>query len=351
MPVLSVIVPVYNGERFLEEAVLSVKKQPCKNVEIIIVNDGSKDNSGEIADCMAKEQENIKAIHITNHGVSYARNLGIEAAKGDYIAFLDADDVWCKNVYTCEIEAKLCSGAYDVVSFGYFKTDERLEKGMEYSGCNGFLDRNDPSYDYVANKNHFSSYIYAKHLFENVRFPEGVRYGEDLSFQFLITRPAKNILMMDTYWFMYRTNRNSVMNTISDFDYALGEIDGWYGAKKCAKSEEDRLLCDAMFYCRMYKYLTLSSKNGKSYKKLYQDMLNCKPYQEAIENFGNYIVPEANVEFMKKFTENPKMTCRTMRRQGFLHYTIRNLIRKTFLKEIYFKLKYKVNLEEYRIRE
>ena len=349
MPILSVIIPVYNAEKFLSEAVLSVLKQPCKDVEIIIINDGSKDNSGKIANQLAKDHENIKVIHIVNQGGSHARNIGIDLARGNYIAFLDADDVWCKNVYTIEIKSQLLSGAYDIVSFGYFKTDEKLKKGMPYPGGNGCLERSDSNYDYAANKNHFSSYIYAKHLFESVRFPEGVRYGEDLSFQFLITRPAKNILMSDDFWFMYRTNSNSVMNSVSDFDYALGEIDGWYGAKKYALTEQDRLDCDAMIYRRMYKYLSLSCKNGKPYEKLYQDMLNCKPYQEALETFGNYSVPEGNSEFIDQFTQNPQKTWRTMRKQNFLRYTIRTFIRRSFLNKIFLKVKYKVDLKQYRI--
>lgn len=95
---LSVIIPVYNAQKYLEEAVQSILKQPCQDIEIIIINDGSQDRSGEVAEQLAKNHENIKVIQSSNHGVSHARNLGIDAACGEYIAFLDADDVWCKNV-------------------------------------------------------------------------------------------------------------------------------------------------------------------------------------------------------------------------------------------------------------
>ena len=346
---LSVIIPVYNAQKYLEEAVQSILKQPCQDIEIIIINDGSQDRSGEVAEQLAKNHENIKVIQSSNHGVSHARNLGIDAACGEYIAFLDADDVWCKNVYTDEVHQKLLSSTYDIFSFGYFKTDEKLKKGMAYPGESGCVERGNQNYDNIANKNHFSSYIYANHLFECVRFPEGVRYGEDLSFQFLITRSAKNIYMSDKYWFMYRQNSNSVMNSVSDFDYALGEIDGWYGAKQYARTEQDRLECDAMIYRRMYKYLSLSCKNGKPYKKLYQDMLECVPYQEALNQFGNYSVPQDNIKFINQFTSNPQETWREVRRKNFVRYTIRTICRKTILKRLVFKLKYKVNLDEYRI--
>lgn len=98
MAILSVIIPVYNAQNFLSEAVGSVLKQPCQDIEIIIVNDGSTDNSGKIAEQLAEKNVNVKAIHIKNQGASCARNYGIEVAEGKYIAFLDADDVWCKDV-------------------------------------------------------------------------------------------------------------------------------------------------------------------------------------------------------------------------------------------------------------
>lgn len=133
MITLSVIIPVYNAEKFLTEAVESVLKQPCRDVEIIIVNDGSIDNSGAIAIELEKKYEKVKVIHSVNQGVSHARNLGIEASCGQYLAFLDADDVWCKNVYTEEIKQQLLYREYDILSFGYFKTDEKLKKRNEIS--------------------------------------------------------------------------------------------------------------------------------------------------------------------------------------------------------------------------
>ena len=350
MPTLSVIIPVYNAEKFLSEAVLSVLKQPCKDVEIIIINDGSKDNSGKIADQLAKEYDCIRVLHIQNQGASVARNYGIEVACGKYIAFLDADDVWCRDVYTEELREVFLTEKQDIICFGYFKTDEKFTFGEAYPSANRLVDRSSADYNQVASNQSFCAYVYRKKLFDYVKFPVGVRFGEDIAFLFLITRSANSILMVDKYLFMYRTNRNSVMNSVSDFDYALGEIDGWYGAKKCALTDQDRLECDAMIYRRMYKYLSLSCKNGKSYKKLYRDMQACKPYQEALKTYGRYNVPESNVAFINQFTQNPKKTCRLMRKQGFWHYTIRTLMRKTFLKTLYFRLKYKVNMEDYRVK-
>jgi len=95
-PLISVIIPCFNAENTLWETVQSVQLQSYKNSEIIIINDGSTDKSAELAEQLAKEKR-IHVIHKPNGGVSTARNCGVNAAKGEYIAFLDADDIWHKD--------------------------------------------------------------------------------------------------------------------------------------------------------------------------------------------------------------------------------------------------------------
>ena len=89
---ISIIIPVYNVEKYLKECVDSVRKQTYKNLEIILIDDGSKDNSGKLCDELAKEDNRIKVIHKENGGLSDARNVGIENATGEYIQFIDSDD-------------------------------------------------------------------------------------------------------------------------------------------------------------------------------------------------------------------------------------------------------------------
>ena len=91
-PVISVIVPVYNVEKYLTVCIDSLMNQGDLRMEIILVNDGSTDLSGEIADEYAKKEERIKVIHQENEGASAARNPGLEIAQGEYIAFLDSED-------------------------------------------------------------------------------------------------------------------------------------------------------------------------------------------------------------------------------------------------------------------
>ena len=92
MPLVSVIIPIYNTEKFLPLCISSVLNQTLTDIEVLLVNDGSMDGSGKICDEYACKDQRIQVIHTLNQGVSHARNQGLETAKGEYIAFMDSDD-------------------------------------------------------------------------------------------------------------------------------------------------------------------------------------------------------------------------------------------------------------------
>ena len=92
---VSIIVPVYNAEKYIDECIQSVLCQTYAAWELLLVDDGSTDNSGNICDKYAREDIRIKVLHQKNQGVSVARNVALDWAKGDYIIFLDSDDFWC----------------------------------------------------------------------------------------------------------------------------------------------------------------------------------------------------------------------------------------------------------------
>ena len=110
-PLISVIVPVYNVAEYLPECVDSICNQSYKNLEIILVDDGSTDNSGKICDEYAKKDLRIKVIHKENGGLSDARNTGIEIAQGEWISFVDSDDLISNHMYEKMYEAGLIYSA------------------------------------------------------------------------------------------------------------------------------------------------------------------------------------------------------------------------------------------------
>ena len=147
---ISIIIPVYKVEKYLEKCIESVLKQTYTNLQIILVDDGSPDNCGKICDEYAKKDSRIEVIHKANGGLSDARNVGISKAKGRYIGFVDSDD--------------------------YIKEDIRnKENGIrEYSRLDilkeVLLDKNIQSYAW--NK------LYEKELFDEIKYPIGKKYEE-----------------------------------------------------------------------------------------------------------------------------------------------------------------------------
>ena len=125
MPKVSVIIPVYNVEQYVEKSIQSVLNQSMKDIEIILVNDGSTDKSGEICDRYGQKEERIIVIHKENGGLSSARNVGVKAASGDYIGFIDSDDyiesVMYETLYQMaerdSADVAVC-GVYDVYKNG-----------------------------------------------------------------------------------------------------------------------------------------------------------------------------------------------------------------------------------------
>jgi glycosyltransferase involved in cell wall biosynthesis len=123
-PTVSVVIPVYNGERFLADAVHSVLAQTHRDVEVIVVDDGSTDGTPEV---ISRLGGSVRPLHQQNQGVAAARNAGIAVARGRFVAFLDADDVWLPHKLERQLGLLESNPALGAVGSGFLVTDERLQ--------------------------------------------------------------------------------------------------------------------------------------------------------------------------------------------------------------------------------
>lgn len=220
---LSVIIPVYNGEKYIKRCILSILRQKLKDIEIIIVDDGSTDATKEI--CLGILGENIKYFRINNHGCSFARNYGIENAKGEYIGFVDADDWIDEEMYLKLYEIK---DEADIVICGYRILNEKQEE----------INKIIPTYcenkeEYIDFKsNYFNSpcnKIYKKSLIinNNIRFLEKCHMGEDMVFNYIAFQKAKKIKILQESLYNYYLNQESAMhnpNKKNEIYIAIEEI-------------------------------------------------------------------------------------------------------------------------------
>ena len=177
---LSIIVPVYNAAPYLPACIESILNQTYKDIELILIDDGSKDNSGEICDDYALRDNRIKVVHKKNGGVSSARNAGLELATGEYVGWVDADDYIEPDMFEYLYKLAINYKA-DIAECGYASVDgnkvtvANFGKGLEFGEgrfiTQKYLDA-DIFYGIVTK-------LYKRSLFEGVRFPEG-RIWEDI---------------------------------------------------------------------------------------------------------------------------------------------------------------------------
>lgn len=210
---ISVIVPVYNVEKYLARCVDSVLAQTYENLEVILVNDGSKDTSGAICDAYAARDSRIRVIHKENGGLSSARNAGLDIAGGEYIAFVDSDDWIEAQTYEWMMEQMLrhrvklvCAGRYDVDGetgqkrVGLCPRKEEVLSGEEMVGRIFTWDNCDSS---ACDK------LYSRSLFAQHRFPLGV-VCEDVPVIYRVVLEAGRVALCDKPVYNYYQRSGSI---------------------------------------------------------------------------------------------------------------------------------------------
>lgn len=207
---VSIIIPVYNVLPYLENCLNSVLNQTYKNIEVILIDDGSTDGSGEICDKYASQDDRIIVFHQKNKGQSVARNVGLELAKGKYVSFVDSDDYINKKMIEKLYNNKVENGFVMCQKTQVDESDNILcfcKKVKEVEiGKREYLHRlkNNPDYVVVWGK------LYDKRLFEDISFLEDIQYeDEDIMPQLVYN--SKKIQILSEGLYFYRVRANSTM--------------------------------------------------------------------------------------------------------------------------------------------
>lgn len=226
-PIISIIVPIYNVDKYLSRCIESILNQSFKEFELILVDDGSSDNSGEICDIYASKDDRVKVLHKENGGVSSARNVGVKASNGEYIGFVDPDDYIDKEIYyqlyklcidndcdiaICrfnrEINGKLqnIGSTEEIIELNNIEAMNELFKGNLYRFS-------------LCNK------LFSKKCFNNVSFPEG-RIHEDLSSTYKLFANSKKAIYIDYCGYVYVRRENSILTSTYN-EKRLQAFIGW----------------------------------------------------------------------------------------------------------------------------
>lgn len=210
---VSVIIPAYNVEKTLERAVKSVMLQTYREIEILIVDDGSPDNSGLIADRLAEEDSRIRVIHQINGGLSAARNTGIEEAEGIYIAFLDSDDEFELDIIETFV-SYYEQHQMDLFIFNINRLNLQGTTSLLKNAKNGIFTDTEEALNAIFTHNGLDFYawnkIYKASLFDEIRYPVGKLY-EDTRVSYGTVVKSQKVVTTDKVGIKYYENDESIV--------------------------------------------------------------------------------------------------------------------------------------------
>lgn len=338
------IIPVYNGEKYIEQAVKSILNQPCKDLKVLIIDDGSTDSTNEIIKEI--KDERVRYVYKMNAGVSAARNYGVKCVDSKYIAFLDADDSLCKNIYDNELHSLLMKSQYELLSFAYFEGDQNLRRGnrrnleaMGESSCDEAK---------LSCFKHVSSFIFSRRFLEKdkpLMFPEGIRYREDVTFLFLVLCKGRKLLNIDRELFIYRNNSSSVLHSFTTYDHLIEEaVSAWQWCKKQCSLKREMDACDARLFADAVDYIRNSCLIGISVSEI-QRKLKRPEIEAAVQNY-EALWNDRKVIY-EQFVEHPHEYWKKMRRKGVMQGVMRRAARIAFIRWFYFRQKYKMNIRAF----
>jgi glycosyltransferase involved in cell wall biosynthesis len=265
--VISVIIPVYNAEKWIERCVQSVQNNTYQEIEIICVNDGSTDHSLAILEKMKEKDDRIVIVDQKNAGVSAARNAGMSIARGGEIAFIDADD-WVHTRYFEVLHTMLKESDADVASCRFLRTNQFC--------ANDCRTRTEEKYNVISGKEAFSDFgvkayvwgkLYRTDLFMNLAFDVNLKFGEDTAFNFLAYQNCKEVAVTNQKLYFYYYNSNSASNTVNGcemFKRAYFCLEHMNDAKEEFKEE---FLLDALKLALAYRYELMFTSSAKAAKR------------------------------------------------------------------------------------
>ncbi len=291
---ISIIIPIYNSEIYLKKCIESVVNQTYKELEIILLDDGSTDASREICEEYEKKDRRIRLVRLTNKGVSNARNLGLKIATGEYVSFIDSDDNVDPNFImkmydSCKKnDTEICVVN---VNYEYSNQIERplqletkiLSKEEYYKALTG------GAKGFVTNK------MYKKSILNDIYFDTEITIGEDLLFNVKVAKNVKRISILNEYLYNYYQNPKSAYNST----YNEKKISEIYAYDKVLEIVKEKSLENLIFY--KYEYLKLSIQQKQQYK-----VTKCKnteiyiKIKKSIEKYYKEIMTSKQISFKQK---------------------------------------------------
>ena len=268
MDTVSVIIPVFNAEKYLDECLRSVLSQTYKALEVILIDDGSLDGSGSLCDRWAETDSRVRVIHQANLGVSAARNAGIDKASGEWLLFVDSDDLLHHQAVEVLTDCQKSLSSDYVIALHKMTSEEG---SSEWSIPVNQADKlfavpiAAPAFFSLREEKGFvTGHLIRKDLTDNIRFSEDIDLGEDAAFNYqLFFKGEVSISLTETVLYYYRYRNTSAAAQGRGFEgYYLTAK--WYSGHidECQPKYRSLILKESMKKCLLYRY-ELGRKNGR----------------------------------------------------------------------------------------
>lgn len=297
---ISVIIPIYQVEKFLKKCIDTVREQTYQNLEIILVDDGSKDNCPQICDEYAKEDARIRVIHKENGGLSDARNVGIENATGEYLFFVDSDD-WIEKETLAHLYAILIENQADIVECQYEKVYQETDKLLNEKTEEIKVLQSGQALENLALENQVNNVIvcgklYKKNLFYEIRFPKG-KIHEDEYTTYKLFYIADKIAVTNLKLYYYRQREGSII--VTDFNPKRLDIIQAYEERLAfyqEKQEIDLYKLELTKFLYILIYCYYYAKKAKFDKSLIKNIV--EEYKNRYREYCK-IIPKLSKEKVK----------------------------------------------------
>lgn len=304
-PIISIIVPVYNIEKYIENCIKSIIDQTYKNLEIILINDGSTDNSSNICDIWKKKDKRIQVIHQENQGLSAARNAGIKKANGEYILFVDGDDIIADTMIQFLVETIQKSGS-DCAFCQYEMIQETENKVKESTFESKSIKVVRTQESLVRLLNHIDvsvvwNGLYKADLIKDLKFMVGKK-NEDTAWRYLAVDRCKTIAYIPNKLYGYRMRSGSLMHqkfSLKDFD----DLEAVVNRADYVMNKYPELtypaLTEILAYCMVYYNNSVRYLNEKDKKEGLQIIQNYRK-KYPVKLFE--ILKEKNISKNRKYS-------------------------------------------------
>ncbi|MDD6222455.1 MAG: glycosyltransferase [Lachnospiraceae bacterium] len=295
-PLITVIIPVYNQKKYITQCLNSVRDQTYRNLEIIIVDDGSNDGSQNICEEISDMDHRMRVIHQKNKGLSAARNKGLDAASGEYIAFVDSDDYIAEKMIE-KLYLTLINGKADMSICNIERFDERNKECIPPEAVlqDEVLDSNDAltklfmphNWYYVVAWNK----LYKSELWKNLRYPVGLIHEDEAVIHHLFWK-CQRIAVTSEVLYTYRHTPGSIMNR----PYNVTRCDRYYAfADRAAfinKTNREDLLWKAvsMYWMNFYQdyFLFIDNSDKSRLKRMRKTLYRMYPLLVKTHHFASY---------------------------------------------------------------